>query len=219
MGSTIRQKNNCNHTWASKKSHLGGKFPGINPKNLPAAFGGQKFFSPAPSPLGRKWPKSFYPWDTYGLLPGKFCQYFVAGFDAPGIIFGIFLEFFWIFLIFSDFSWFFSIFSPKICRPPSAATKFFRPWVVDPYPEFFTHGSKSSQGCSPHPLSLPMGVDQNKFFTQGCTPHLPPLCPPMICRCTLDHKCGIQNVPSAHFWRPLLVGFYCDSFMITLWLF
>ena len=29
-----------------------GKFPGIKPKNLPAAFGGRKFFSPALSPQG-----------------------------------------------------------------------------------------------------------------------------------------------------------------------
>ena len=42
----------CKHTRASKKSYLGGKFPGSNVKNLPAAFGGQTIFYPGASSLG-----------------------------------------------------------------------------------------------------------------------------------------------------------------------
>ena len=42
------------HTRASKKNHLGVKFPGYTPKNLPAAFAGRKIFPPAMSPQGTK---------------------------------------------------------------------------------------------------------------------------------------------------------------------
>ena len=43
-----------NHTRASKKSYLGGKFPGSNMKNLSAAFGCRKIFY-----LGGKFPGNF----------------------------------------------------------------------------------------------------------------------------------------------------------------
>ena len=56
-----------------------------------------------------------------------------------------------------------------------AAAKFFHPGVKC----FFTHGSKSSQGSSPHPLSLPMGVDQKNFSRVGSSPPSPPPCPGM----------------------------------------
>ena len=46
-----------------KICYPGGKFPGINPKNLPAAFGGRKFFSPLLSPRGTK-SKFFF---THGI--------------------------------------------------------------------------------------------------------------------------------------------------------
>ena len=42
----------CSIPGQPKKCYPGGKFPGINPKNLPAAFGGQKIFSPLSSPRG-----------------------------------------------------------------------------------------------------------------------------------------------------------------------
>ena len=42
-----------------KKCYPGGKFPGINPKNLSAAFGGQKIFSLPLSPRGRNCQKNF----------------------------------------------------------------------------------------------------------------------------------------------------------------
>ena len=45
-------KLNCTIPGQPKKCYPGGKFPGINPKNLPAAFGGQKIFSPLSSPRG-----------------------------------------------------------------------------------------------------------------------------------------------------------------------
>ena len=40
------------HTRASKKSYLGGKFPGSNVKNLSAAFGGRKIFTRGASSQG-----------------------------------------------------------------------------------------------------------------------------------------------------------------------
>ena len=55
-----------------------------------------------------------------------------------------FWDFSWFFLNFPGFFQFFTNFYPKICRPPSAAKNFFRPWVVHPYLNFFTHGTKTT---------------------------------------------------------------------------
>ena len=49
-----------------KKCYPGGKFPGINSKNLPAAFGGQKIFSPPLSPRGTNCQNFF----THGIPIG-----------------------------------------------------------------------------------------------------------------------------------------------------
>ena len=60
----ISGQKQCLHSWREdallqglipgqpKICYPWGKFPGIKPKNLPAAFGGRKFFSPALSPQG-----------------------------------------------------------------------------------------------------------------------------------------------------------------------
>ena len=90
-----------------------------------------------------------------------------------------FWNFSWFFLNFPGFFQFFTNFYPKICRPPSAAKNFFRPWVVDPYLNFFTHSTKTTQGCYPTLFFYPRYSTKKNFLPWVHTPPYPPLCPCM----------------------------------------
>ena len=85
-----------------------------------------------------------------------------------------FWDFSWFFLNFPGFFQFFTNFYPKICRPPSAAENFFRPWVVDPYLNFFTHSTKTTQGCYPTLFFYPRYSTKKNFLPWVHTPPTPP---------------------------------------------
>ena len=127
MLTSFRQTNTIEvyheHTRASKKNHLGVKFPGYNPKNLPAAFGGRKIFRQPCRPRVQN-DQNFF---THGIpmvySQGSFISTFLPGLTTQGS----FLRFF---LIFSEFSWFFPIFHeflPKILPAAFGGQKFFPP--------------------------------------------------------------------------------------------
>ena len=155
-----------------------GKFPGIKPKNLPAAFGGRKFFSPALSPQGTN-SKIFF---THGI-PICYSQGSFQKKNSPPLTpQGSFSEKFEIFGPFlaklggeqqGD--------NPKIFRrlrrPRVVLKKIFsarqHPWGVDPYLTFFTHGTKCSMGSSPTPFVL-LRESTKKIFLGGGRPNPSP---------------------------------------------
>ena len=107
-----------------------------------------------------------------GCSRGSFISTFLLGLTPLG-------SFSWFFLIFSEFSWFFSVFLdfarffPKKFASRLWRPKIFPPLCSWPLPNFFYPWSKKFPGMLRHPLSLPMGVDQKNFFTQGSSPPLP----------------------------------------------
>ena len=73
-----------------------------------------------------------------------------------------------------------------MCRPPSAAENFFRLWVVDPYLNFFTHGTKTTQGCYPPLLIYPRYSTKKIFLPWVYThPYPPPFAHVCLASCDL----------------------------------
>ena len=158
------------HTRASKKIHLGGKFPGINQKICRPPKAAGKFFRQPRRPGVENDLNFFTHGIPRGYSRGSFISTFLPGLTPLG-------SFSWFFLIFSEFSWFFfsfsgffKIFFPKNLPAAFAGRKFFRPWVVDPYQNFFTHGAKSSQGCCATPFHYPWVSTKKTFLPRGA-PH------------------------------------------------
>ena len=154
------------YTGKQKKSS-GGQIPRVQPKKFAGRLRRPENFSASHAAPGYKMTKIFlpmgYPWYTPRVVSLVLsCQDWLPR--------DHFWDFSWFFLNFPGFFQFFTNFYPKICRPPSAAENFFRPWVVDPYLNFFTHSTKTTQGCYPTLFFYPRYSTKKNFLPWVHTP-------------------------------------------------
>jgi len=160
-----------------QKKSSGGQIPRVQPKKFAGRLRRPENFSASHAAPGYKMTKIFlpmgYPWYTPRVVSLVLsCRDWLPR--------DHFWDFSWFFLNFPGFFQFFTNFYPKFCQPPSAAKNFFRPWVVDPYLNFFTHSTNTTQGCYPT-LFFTLGTRPKKIFPPRVHTHpYPPLCPCMI---------------------------------------